>query len=57
MKIKRKYVYNRFLERFWDHTFAKIISKYYLSTAFFNFILNVVIKYFLAELYVSAYFY
>ena len=38
-----------------DHAFAKIIRKYYLSTFFFNFILNVVIKYLLAELYVSIF--
>ena len=39
-----------------DHAFAKIIRKYNLSTiCFFNVILNVVIKYLLAELYISIF--
>ena len=37
------------------HAFAKIIRKYYLTTCFFQFILNVFIKKLLAELYVSIF--
>ena len=55
MKIKLLYIHNLDFKRAsGGHAFAKIFRKHYLSTiSFFNFILNVVIKYLLAKLYVS----